>query len=148
MENIVRGYRSDEVYKHLEGVLMAILLGVIPLPGLIVGRPPVRFSGLGRLQAPQKLPQDYRFSLSTLGEIRDRAMLKTSPSAPEGPMAFARIWVQRLADGRRAWEGFSDALGNYHATGLEVGVDYVITGIDLTGEHKCTAGGPVVAKVA
>jgi len=127
---------------------MAIVLGAISQPSVIAGRIPVRFSGLGGLSAPQGLPQDFRFSLSTLGEIRDRAMLKTSPSAPEVPMAFARIWVQRLADGRRAWEGFSDALGYYHATGLEVGVDYVITGIDLTGEHKCTAGGPVVAKVA
>ncbi|MEG0920674.1 MAG: hypothetical protein RSD57_14500 [Comamonas sp.] len=127
---------------------MAILLGVIPPPGVIAGRQPVRFSGLGRLSGPQTLQQDFRFSLSTLGEIRDRAMFKTSPSAPEVPMPLARIWVQRLVDGRRAWEGFSDALGYYHATGLEVGVAYVVIGIDTAGEHKCTAGGPVTAKVA
>lgn len=63
-------------------------------------------------------------------------------------MPRARIWVQRLMDGRRVWEGFSDSLGYYHATGLEVGVEYVVTGIDVIGEHKCTAGGPVIAKVA
>ncbi|WP_423933157.1 hypothetical protein [Comamonas sp. 23] len=82
---------------------------------------------------------------NTTGVINDRVMLKTSPSAPEVPMASARVWALRLADGYKAWEGFSDALGYYHAAGLEVGVAYQVTAIDLTGEHKCTAGGPVVA---
>lgn len=60
-------------------------------------------------------------------------------------MPLSRIWALRLVDGYKAWEGFSDAVGNYHATGLEVGVAYVVIGIDTAGEHKCTAGGPVVA---
>ncbi|WP_043341737.1 hypothetical protein, partial [Comamonas sp. B-9] len=72
-------------------------------------------------------------------------MLKTSPSSPEVPVASARVWALRLADGYKAWEGFSDALGYYHATGLEVGVAYQVTAIDLAGGHKCTAGGPVIA---
>ncbi|GAB2824585.1 hypothetical protein GCM10027276_29270 [Comamonas piscis] len=116
-----------------------------PLPGFIQGQVPPKFTQLAPSPSLASLVQDYRLVGDTTGVINDRVMLKTSPSAPEVPMASARVWALRLADGYKAWEGFSDALGYYHATGLEVGVAYQVTAIDLTGEHKCTAGGPVVA---
>lgn len=116
-----------------------------PRPGFIQGRVSAKFTQLTPMPSPANLIQDYRLVGDTTGVINDRVMLKTSPSAPEVPMASARVWALRLADGYKAWEGFSDALGYYHATGLEVGVAYQVTAIDLTGEHKCTAGGPVVA---
>lgn len=112
---------------------------------VIQGAPSIaQYSGTVPLQR-QRVSRDWRLPQGNEGFIRDRAMIKTSPTAPEVPMPLARIWVQRLVDGFKAWEGFSDSLGYYNATGLEVGVTYVVTAIDLTGEHKCTAGGPVVA---
>lgn len=116
-----------------------------PRPGFIQGQAPAKFTQLVPSPMHASLSQDFRLVGDTRGVINDRVMLKTSPSAPEVPMARARVWALRLADGYKAWEGFSDALGYYHATGLEVGVAYQVTAIDLTGEHKCTAGGPVVA---
>lgn len=116
-----------------------------PLPGFIQGRAPSKFTRLAPTPVHANLVQDYRQVGDTRGVINDRVMLKTSPSAPEVPMASARVWALRLADGYKAWEGFSDALGYYHATGLEVGVAYQVTAIDLAGGHKCTAGGPVIA---
>ncbi len=116
-----------------------------PRPGFIQGLVPPKFTQLFPSPAHASLVQDYRLVGDTTGVINDRVMLKTSPSAPEVPLASARVWALRLVDGYKAWEGFSDALGYYHATGLEVGVAYQVTAIDLTGEHKCTAGGPVVA---
>lgn len=125
--------------------LLAIPTVPQPRPGFIQGRAAAKFTQLTPMPSPANLIQDYRLVGDTTGVINDRVMLKTSPSAPEVPMASARVWALRLADGYKAWEGFSDALGYYHATGLEVGVAYQVTAIDLTGEHKCTAGGPVVA---
>ncbi|MEG0921353.1 MAG: hypothetical protein RSD57_16975 [Comamonas sp.] len=125
---------------------MPVLLAAVPHPGGVLGVPPARFRPGGLLEKPGRLQQDYRYSKSTLGVIRDRVMLKASATAPEVPLRNARVWVQRLVDGYKAWEGFSDALGYYKATGLEVGVTYVITGIDTSGEHKSTAAGPVVAQ--
>jgi hypothetical protein len=125
--------------------ILSFLTSPLPLPGAIQGLPTAKFRQLAELPLPGRLAQDFRLVGDTTGVINDRVMLKTSPSAPEVPMASARVWALRLADGYKAWEGFSDALGYYHATGLEVGVAYQVTAIDLTGEHKCTAGGPVVA---
>ncbi|MEG0920321.1 MAG: hypothetical protein RSD57_16250 [Comamonas sp.] len=125
---------------------MAVLLASTPPLGSVRGQVPLQYRHAAQLSTPSRLLQDFRFSLSTSGEIRDRVMLKTSPTAPEVPMPRARIWVHRLVDGYKAWEGFSDALGYYHASGLELGVTYVVTGVDMTGEHKSTAGGPVVAQ--
>jgi len=125
--------------------ILSLLTSPLPLPGAIQGLPAPKYTGLAQQPIPGRLAQDFRLVGDTTGVINDRVMLKTSPSAPEVPMASARVWALRLADGYKAWEGFSDALGYYHATGLEVGVAYQVTAIDLTGEHKCTAGGPVVA---
>lgn len=125
--------------------ILGFLTSPLPRPGFIQGMPTAKFTQLAEQPIPGRLAQDFRLVGDTTGVINDRVMLKTSPSAPEVPMASARVWALRLADGYKAWEGFSDALGYYHATGLEVGVAYQVTAIDLTGEHKCTAGGPVVA---
>lgn len=89
--------------------------------------------------------QDYRQAVPTTGQVRDRVMVKHTPSAPETPFAGARIWLLRLADGYRAWEGRSDQDGYYTATGLELGVEYVAVGIDLARDHKATGAGPVIA---
>lgn len=127
---------------------MAVLnypTALLPAPLFVQGKVPQKPTGLAPLPQLANLEGDFRLVGNTTGVINDRVMLKTSPSAPEVPMASARVWALRLADGYKAWEGFSDALGYYHATGLEVGVAYQVTAIDLTGEHKCTAGGPVVA---
>lgn len=88
---------------------------------------------------------DYRQAVPTTGQVRDRVMVKHTPSAPETPFAGARIWLLRLADGYKAWEGWSDQDGYYTATGLELGVEYIAVGIDLARDHKATGAGPVVA---
>ena len=81
----------------------------------------------------------------SVGIIRDRVMIKLTPSSPESPFAGGRVWLLRLVDGYKAWEGWSDAQGYYTATELEVGVEYIAVGIDPTRNHKATGAGPVVA---
>jgi hypothetical protein len=92
--------------------------------------------------------RDFRHDLPTHGQISDRVMYKASPSSPEAPFAKGRVWLLRLADGYKAWEGFSDAAGYYTATGLEVGVEYIAVGIDPYRDHKATGAGPVTATEA
>lgn len=75
--------------------------------------------------------------------ITDRVMRKTE--AGELPFKDGRVWLLRLADGFKAWEGFSDADGYYTATGLELGVEYIAVGIDPYRDNKATGAGPVVA---
>ena len=93
-------------------------------------------SGLGR---------DWRLIADTSGTIRDRVMVKLTPSSPESPFATGRVWLLRLTDGYKAWEGWSDAQGWYSARGLEVGVEYIAVGIDPYRDHKATGAGPVMA---
>ena len=81
----------------------------------------------------------------TTGAITDRVMFKATPSSPESPFAQGRVWLLRLADGYKAWEGFSNAAGYYTATGLEVGVEYIAVGIDPLRNQKATGAGPVRA---
>lgn len=80
-------------------------------------------------------------------KITDRAIYKTAPGSPELPMVFARIWLLRYEDGFKAWEGFTDANGYYHADGLEEGVAYIAVGIDGTRTYKVVGTGPVVASL-
>ena len=89
--------------------------------------------------------QDWRLRLPTTGQITDRVMFKATPSSPESPFAKGRVWLLRLADGYKAWEGWSDAAGYYTATGLELGVEYIAVGIDPYRNHKATGAGPVLA---
>ena len=88
---------------------------------------------------------DYRQVIATTGVISDKVMIKLTASAPETPFASGRVWLLRLADGFKAWEGWSDSQGNYTARGLEIGVAYIVVGIDPYSEHKATGAGPVVA---
>lgn len=89
------------------------------------------------------LRQDFRQARATYGEITDRVMLKTE--AGEMSFAMGRVWLLRLADGYKAWEGWSDADGYYTATGLELGVEYIAVGIDPYRNNKATGAGPVMA---
>lgn len=95
-------------------------------------------SGVGR---------NWRFAADTLGTVtnNNRVMVKPEPSAPEVPMAGAKVRLHRLVDGLCAWEGFSDAAGYYWPFGLEVGELYYPVAIDTAGVHECDAAGPVVA---
>lgn len=94
---------------------------------------------------PATAPFDYRQVIATTGVISDKVMIKLTASAPETPFSNGRVWLLRLADGFKAWEGWSDSQGNYTARGLEIGVEYIVVGIDPYSEHKATGAGPVVA---
>lgn len=89
--------------------------------------------------------RDFRYEGDTRGVVRSVAVLKTAANQPEVPFANARIWLLRLADGGKVWEGNTDAAGNYVATSLVVGEQYVPVGIDPWNDHKSVAGGPVTA---
>ena len=89
--------------------------------------------------------RDFRHLVPTTGTVTDRVMFKATPSSPESPFAQGRVWLLRLADGYKAWEGFSNAAGYYTATGLEVGVEYIAVGIDPLRNQKATGAGPVRA---
>lgn len=95
-----------------------------------------------------RLLQDFRTGKPTSGVISDRVMFKATPSSPESPFANGRIWLLRLDDGAKVWEGWSDAGGYYTATGLDLGVEYIAVGIDPYRNHKATGAGPVVATEA
>lgn len=111
-------------------VVMSLLPALAPAP------PP----------ALQRLEQNFLVpKFPSTGVISDRVMFKSSPSSPEAPFARGRVWLLRLADGRKAWEGWSDADGYYTATGLELGEEYIAVGIDPQRNHKATGAGPVVA---
>lgn len=116
---------------------------LLPLPGVVQGRTPERYNGTLGIGVPNRLTQDYRLLRSTTGTITDQVVLKSG--AAETPFVLGRVWLLRLADGFKAWEGWSDANGYYTATGLEAGVDYVAVAIDPLRNHKTTGAGPVTA---
>ena len=89
--------------------------------------------------------KDWRLVADTKGVITDQVMIKLTPSSPETPFANGRVWLLRLTDGYKAWEGWSNAQGYYAARGLEVGVAYIVVGIDPYAEHKAAGAGPVIA---
>ena len=64
-------------------------------------------------------------------------------TAGEAAHPFARVWVLRLIDGKKVWEGFADAGGRWQADGLLPGLEYVAVGIDQKRVFKATAAGPV-----
>lgn len=114
-----------------------------PLPGWVQGRVPARYSGTLNEGVPTVGGRDFRHLRATSATISDQVVLKTG--AGELPFVNGRIWLLRKADGFKAWEGFSDASGNYTATGLEVGVEYIAVAIDPFGNQKATGAGPVTA---
>lgn len=89
--------------------------------------------------------RDYRWPGVGSGFVRDRVMIKLTPSSPESPFKNGRVWLLRAIDGYKAWEGYSDELGWYTASGLEIGAEYISVAIDPFKEHKATGAGPVVA---
>lgn len=102
------------------------------------------FSGVGSPTRPEAVQRDWRqIAANTSGVITDQVVLKTASG--EVPFAMGRVWLLRAVDGYKVWEGWSDAAGNYTATGLEVGVKYVMLAIDPTKQHKTTGAGPKVA---
>ena len=116
----------------LQGATTAAAQGVAPL----------RFVGTGYQRLPSS-STDIRHLRAATGTISDQVVLKSG--AGEVPFALGRVWLLRLADGYKAWEGWSDADGYYTATGLELGVEYVAVAIDPTRTHKTTGAGPVTA---
>jgi len=125
----------------------AVLVG---LSGCFQAQLPVRYSHAVLLGLASAVGRDWRIVAPTDGIIanNNRVMHKASESAPELPFAGARVRVHRLSDGYLAWQGTSDAQGWYHPRGLEVGEKYYPVAIDLTGQHECSAAGPVLATVA
>lgn len=112
-------------------------------PGAIQGRARTNFTILSPAPAPASLQQDRRHLTPTTGTVTDQVVLKTAGG--ELPFANGRVWLLRLADGYKAWEGWSDASGNYSASGLELGVKYVAVAIDPYNNQKATGAGPVTA---
>lgn len=117
-----------------------------PRPGAAQGAPAAMYLGAALQPAVGAGQQDYRVVAATTGTLSDRVMYRATPTSPEAPFANGRVWLLRLADGYKAWEGRSDAQGNYTATGLEVGVEYIAVGIDPYRNYKATGAGPVRAQ--
>ena len=119
---------------------------VAPLPraGRIQGRERSRYTTTDPLPRAGRAGYDLRQVTTTTGTIADQVVVKAG--GIDVPFANGRVWLLRLADGYKAWEGWSDAAGNYSATGLELGVKYVPVAIDPYGNQKATAAGPVVAE--
>lgn len=122
---------------------LSLLAGGGQPTGFAQGRPRQRYTITTRNSAPGRLLQDPRVVIAMSGGIADQVILKIGPV--ETPFANGRVWLLRAADGYKAWEGWSDAAGNYSATGLELGVEYVAVAIDPTRQHKTTAAGPVAS---
>jgi len=120
----------------------------LAMPGGIQGAWAARYNGIKRMTALERVRGDLRHHNPTTGTISDRVMVKLTPSSPEVPFAKGRVWLLRLADGYKAWEGWSDAGGYYTATGLELGIEYIAVGIDPYRNQKATGAGPVVATEA
>ena len=105
-------------------------------------RPNTRFSGVFRVDFPPATT-DLRVSGVADKTITDRVVLKTGPGV-EVPVANAKVWLLGAFDGRKVWEGYSDANGYYTATGLEPGVYYIPVAQDLTGVNQAVAAGPTL----
>lgn len=109
--------------------------------------PPARYTAPAAAGLASGAGRDWRSPGDTTGTItvNNRVMVKPEATAPEMPMAGARVRLHRLLDGYCAWQGISDAQGYYWPRGLEVGLWYYPVAIDLTGTHECDAAGPVLA---
>lgn len=118
-----------------------------PGVGTILGVPTGKFAGFIPLSPQAGRTFDTRHTLYPLtGQITDQVALIAG--GIETPFSNGRVWLLRLADGFKAWEGWSDAAGHYTATGLELGVEYVAVGIDAFRNQKATGAGPVTATLA
>jgi len=118
----------------------------LPSLGFIQGIPARIYSSTTPSGKPGRLKNDARQVNATGGVIADSVTFKAPPTAPEAPFVGVRVWLLRAVDGYKAWEGYSDIVGQYRAEGLETGVAYVAVGIDPAGNFKSVAAGPVVAR--
>lgn len=114
-----------------------------PSVSFIQGRVRSIYASTASVERPGRLLQDPRVFIPQTGVITDQVVLKSG--AAEVPYVNGRVWLLRLADGYKAWEGWSDAAGNYTATGLELGVEYVAVAIDPLRNFKTVGAGPVTA---
>lgn len=114
-----------------------------PAPGYAQGLPAAIFAGTRFIGFAGGLTRDFRHPGEARGVISDTVVLMAG--GVKVPFAGGRVWLLRLADGFKAWEGWSDASGAYTASGLETGVAYIAVGIDPYGNQKATAAGPVTA---
>lgn len=119
----------------------------VGLHGATSGRITPRFRGARQVRIESGAGKHWAIVGDTSGIIRDRVMIKLTPSSPESPFANGLVWILRQPDGYKAWEGWSDAQGWYTARGLEVGVQYVAVGMDPLRQHKATGAGSVKAVV-
>ena len=94
---------------------MAQLAYVARVVGLVGTTPsaalPPLFTRASSVRLASSVGRDWRLVGDTSGTIRDRVMVKLTPSSPESPFASGRVWLLRLTDGYKAWEGWSDAQG-------------------------------------
>lgn len=113
----------------------------------VATRVPARYSGAWREPPLRFAATDFRSGADTSGTIatNNRVMIKLAPDSPEIAMAGALVRLQTRFDGRRAWQGMSDAAGYYYPHSLEVGKAYIPVAIDPSGTYECVAAGPVVA---
>lgn len=122
---------------------LAYPVSAVGTGGSVNGRAAARFAGVIVHRVDGRLARDFRHLITTSGTISDVVVLKTGGG--EMPFTNGRVWLLRLADGYKAWEGWTDAAGAYTATGLELGVEYIAVGIDPLRNHKATGAGPVLA---
>lgn len=106
---------------------------------------PPKFAGAALAEVLGRTTPEKFLNRRATGRITDRVMFRADASSPEQPYRNGRVWLLRLVDGRKAWEGYSDADGNYTAEDLELGVEYIAVGIDPYRNHKTTGAGPVTA---
>ena len=125
---------------HLSAIVGRVGLAS-PVKGVVLFAP----TRIGRVGAASGAGKDWRLFAETSGVVSDRVMIKLTPSSPETPFANGRVWLMRLTDGYKAWEGWSNAQGYYTARGLEVGMAYIVVGIDPYAAHKAMGAGPVIA---
>lgn len=116
---------------------------MVSSPAHVQGRLAEKFGAIYLQGIANPILQDYRIANRTNGVISAQVVVKSG--GVELPFKNARVWLFRAADGFKAWHGFSDAAGNYTATGLELGVAYLPLAFDPYGNQKTTAAGPVVA---
>lgn len=123
-------------------------IGIADAAASVAGALRPAYTGARVQDATAAAARDYRLLADTRGTVSDQVLYRATPTSPEAPFANGRVWLLRLADGYKAWEGWSDAQGRYTATGLEVGVEYVAVGIDPHRHYKATGAGPVRAQAA
>jgi hypothetical protein len=117
--------------------------GLVPLPSAVQGRGKQVFTTVALTPLPGHPQSDLRNHRANTGTISDVMVLKTAGG--EVPYVNGLVWLLRLADGYKAWQGYTDAAGAYTATDLELGIEYVAVGIDPKRQHKTTGAGPVMS---